>query len=45
MIEITRVELDDRNAMVRHFKKLARYLEGKSLAKRIERDVTWFDET
>ena len=45
VIEITYVELDDRNAMVRHFKKLARFLEGKDLAKRIEEDSSWFDGT
>jgi hypothetical protein len=45
VIEITRVDLDDRGAMVRHFKKLARLLEGKSLAQQIEQDATWFDAT
>lgn len=44
VIEITAVELDDRNAMVRHFKKLARYLEGKDRAKQIEENVSWFDD-
>ena len=44
VIEITYVELDDRNAMVRHFKKLARFLEGKEFAKQIEEDASWFDE-
>ena len=39
---ISKVELEDRGAMVRHFKKLARYLEGKDLAKRIEEDSSWF---
>jgi hypothetical protein len=43
VIEITRVELDDREAMVRHFKKLARCLEGKSLSTQIAEDQTWFD--
>ncbi len=43
VIEITRVDLDDRGAMVRHFKRLARYLEGKALAKRVEEDQAWFD--
>jgi hypothetical protein len=43
VIEITRVQLDDREAMIRHFKKLARYLEGKDLAKRVEDDPSWFD--
>ena len=43
VIEITRGELDDRDAMVRHFKKLARCLEGKSLSTQIAEDQTWFD--
>ena len=43
VIEITRVELDDRDAMVRYFKKLARCLEGKSLSTQIAEDQTWFD--
>jgi hypothetical protein len=45
VIEITRVELDDRSAMIRHFKKLARFLEGKELAKHIEEDISWFDRS
>jgi hypothetical protein len=43
VIEITYVELDDRNAMIRHFKKLARYLSGKDLAQKVEKDASWFD--
>ncbi len=43
VIEITRVELDDRDAMVRHFRKLARSLEGRALATQIADDPTWFD--
>ncbi len=43
VIEISVVELDDRGAMMRHFKKLARFLEGKDLAKRIEDDSSWFE--
>ena len=43
VIEITKVELDDRNAMIRHFKKLARHLEGKELARKLEDDASWFD--
>ena len=42
VIDISVVELDDRGAMVRRFKKLAPYLEGKDLAKRIEEDSSWF---
>ena len=44
VIEITKVDLDDRGAMIRHFKKLARCLEGKDLAKRIEDDSSWFEQ-
>jgi len=32
------------NAMVRHFKKLAKYLSGKELAKKIAKDKNWFDK-
>ncbi len=42
VIEITRVDLDDRSAMIRHFKKLARHLEGRDLARKIEEDSSWF---
>ena len=45
VIEITYVALDDRSAMIRHFKKLARHLEGKGLARKIEEDASWFDNT
>ncbi len=31
-----------REQSFRQFKKLARYLEGKTLAKRIEEDQGWF---
>lgn len=44
VIEITDVQLGDRGAMIRHFKKLARCLEGKEFAKRIEEDTAWFDD-
>jgi len=43
VIEITYVELDDRDAMVRHFRKLARYLSGRDLADRVSQDTTWLD--
>ena len=42
VIEITCVELDDREAMVRHFRKLARYLSGKDLADRVSQNTAWF---
>jgi hypothetical protein len=43
VIEITANELDDRNAMVRHFKKLARFLSGRDLARDIAENTEWFD--
>ncbi|HOD51982.1 MAG TPA: DEAD/DEAH box helicase [Candidatus Hydrogenedentes bacterium] len=43
VIEITVVELDDREAMVKHFRKLAKYLSGKDMARRIGEDTDWFD--
>ena len=43
VIEITYVELDDREAMVRHFRKLARYISGKEMARSIAEDDSWFD--
>jgi len=44
VIEITTVELDDREAMIRHFRKLARYLSGRDLAERVSSDTSWFDQ-
>ena len=43
VIEITYVELDDRDAMIRHFRKLAKYLSGKDLADKIKQNIKWFD--
>jgi hypothetical protein len=43
VIEITVTDLDDRTAMIRHFKLLARHLEGRELAHRIGSDSSWFD--
>jgi hypothetical protein len=42
VIEIPANELDDREAMVRHFKKLARYLSGRDLAEQLAKDTHWF---
>ncbi|MEX0774755.1 MAG: DEAD/DEAH box helicase [Phycisphaeraceae bacterium] len=42
VIEITVVELDDQQAMVRHFRKLAKYLAGKDLADKVVADTSWF---
>jgi len=44
VIEITAVELDDRKAMVRHFRKLARCLSGKDLARKVSADSSWFEK-
>ena len=43
VISISYVELDDRKAMVRHFRKLARYLSGRGMAARISEDTSWMD--
>ncbi len=40
--ELTAVELDDKNAMVRCFKRIAHYLDGRELAQRLGSDTTWF---
>jgi len=45
VIEITVNELDDRDAMVRNFKKLAKFLSGKDLAKDIAENTEWFGNT
>lgn len=42
VIEITAVELDDQQAMVRYFRKLAKYLAGKELADKVVADTRWF---
>ena len=42
VIEITVVELDDLAAMIRHFRKLARYLSERDLAEQVAGDVSWF---
>jgi len=44
VIEITVVELDDRDAMIKHFRKLAKYLSGKDLANQVKQNSgDWFD--
>lgn len=43
VIEITYVDLDDRDAMIRHFRKLARYLSGRELADALSQDTKWLD--
>lgn len=44
VIEITYVELDDREAMIRHFRKLAKCLSGKDMARKLSEQSAWFDE-
>ena len=42
-MEIPAIHLEDRNAMVRHFKRLARFLIGNDAMERIERESEqWF---
>jgi len=43
VIEITFVELDDKHAMTRHFRKLAKYLSGRDLADRLSDNLSWFE--
>jgi hypothetical protein len=43
VIEITVNELDDRNTMIKHFKKLAKFLSGKDFARNIAENPKWFD--
>ena len=42
VVEITPLDLDDRNIMIRHFKKIAKHLDGKDRANRLEQDDSWF---
>jgi len=43
VIEIAVNQLDDRGAMTKHFRKLARYLGEKSLRKSLREDPSWFE--
>ncbi len=45
VIEIAANELSDPQAMTRHFRKLARYLENGDLREKLTSDPTWFDAT
>ena len=43
VFEIPATDLDDRDAMARHFSRLARALIGKEHARRIKDNLSWFD--
>jgi hypothetical protein len=43
VFEIPASELDDRDAMARHFYRLARVLLGKDKARDLRHDASWFD--
>ncbi len=43
VIEITATELDDRDAMARHFYRLAKLLLSRDAARRIRSDWSWFE--
>ncbi|MGV2335345.1 MAG UNVERIFIED_CONTAM: hypothetical protein LVR18_14930 [Planctomycetaceae bacterium] len=45
VIEIAASELFDRDAMTRHFRKLAGYLGNTSLRERLRSDLSWFEES
>jgi len=42
VIEIARSDLDDQEKMVRHFRKLAGYLQDQALRDRVKQDTGWF---
>ena len=45
VIEIAANELDDENAMVRHFRRLANYSSMRDLRNRVRDDRSWFHES
>lgn len=42
MLEIAASDLDDKNAMTKHFHRLAKHLIGKDKADEIKKDDGWF---
>jgi len=44
VIEIAVSDLDDRDAMIRHFRKLAGYLGASEVREAIKADTTWFEK-
>lgn len=44
VVEITVHDLDDEDAMARHFRRLARYLEMGAKARQLSADRSWFSE-
>lgn len=42
VIEIARTDLDDRDKMIRHFRKLAGYLQDQALRERLTQGTDWF---
>ena len=45
VIEIAANDLDDENAMVRHFRRLANYLSMPDLRNQVRNNRSWFRET
>jgi len=43
VVEITAAQLHDREAMVRHFQKIARILIGRERSRSIKDDSAWYD--
>ena len=43
VVEITATQLHDREAMVQHFKRIARILIGRDRAKAVQDDVSWYE--
>lgn len=42
VIEITVHDLDDKDAMCRHFGRIARYIDGREFSNRLKNDTSWF---
>lgn len=45
VVEITVHELTDKTAMIQHFKRIAKFLDGRTFARDIESNPTWFTES
>ena len=45
VVEITAHDLDDKNAMVRHFRRLASYLNRQDLRRSVRENLSWFRDS
>jgi len=42
VIEINYLELNDRESMIRHFQKIAKFISGRDLANQVKTDSSWY---